>query len=135
MVSSVVLFFQRVKNEWAKSVFSETGSLTEERIDEVLREFLKDFKDGSLESKGWTTFLSAYTVSKAALNSYTRILAKKYPSFRINSVCPGFVKTDINLNTGILTVEEGAASVVKLALLPNDGPSGLFFDRSEVSAF
>ena len=115
LVFSSVLFFQKIKNDWAKGVFSDAESLTEERIDEVLREFLKDFKDGSLESKGWTTFLStAYTVSKAALNSYTRILAKKYPSFRINSVCPGYVKTDMNLNTGILTVEEGAASAVSL---------------------
>ena len=135
MVFSSVLFFQKVKNEWAKSVLSEAESLTEERVDEVLREFLKDFKDGSLESKGWTTFVSPYTVSKAALNSYTRILAKKYLSFRINSVSPGYVKTDMNLNTGILTVEEGAASAVKLALLPNDDPSGLFFDRSGVSTF
>ncbi|KAF3441309.1 hypothetical protein FNV43_RR15222 [Rhamnella rubrinervis] len=134
-VSSSMGKIEKVKNEWAKSVFSEAESLTEEKIDEVVREFLKDFKDGSLESKGWSTFLSSYTVSKAAMNAYTRILANKYPSFRINSVCPGYVKTDINLNTGILTVEEGAASPVKLALLPNDGPSGLFFIRSEVSEF
>ncbi|KAF3441310.1 hypothetical protein FNV43_RR15223 [Rhamnella rubrinervis] len=134
-VSSSMGKLERQKNEWAKSVFCEAENLTEEKIDEVLREFLKDFKDGSLESKGWSTFLSPNRLSKAAMNAYTRILANKYPSFRINSVCPGYVKTDINFNTGILTVEEGAANPVKLALLPNDGPSGLFFIRSEVSEF
>ncbi|KAF3441307.1 hypothetical protein FNV43_RR15220 [Rhamnella rubrinervis] len=134
-VASSIAKLEKVKNEWAKSVFSEAESLTEEKIDEVLKEFLKDFKDGSLESKDWPTFLSTYTVSKAAVNAYTRILASKYPSFRFNSVCPGYVKTDMNLNTGILTVKEGAASPVKLALLPNDGPSGLFYVRSEESAF
>ncbi|KAF3441308.1 hypothetical protein FNV43_RR15221 [Rhamnella rubrinervis] len=132
-VSASLGKLEKVKNEWAKSVFGEAENLTEEKIDEVLREFLKDFKDGLLESKDWPTFLSSYTLSKAAMNAYTRILASKYPSFRINSVCPGYVKTDMNLNTGIFTVEEGAASAVKLALLPNDGPSGLFFIRSEVS--
>lgn len=103
-------------------------NLTEEKVDEVLEEFLKDYKEGSLEAKGWPTFLSAYTVSKA-VNAYTRIIAKKYPSFCINCVCPGFVKTDINRNTGILPVEEGAASPVRLALLPDGSPSGLFFVR------
>lgn len=127
--------FQSISNDWAKTILSEEESLTEDRIDEVLREFLKDFREGSLESKGWPTFLSAYTVSKAALNAYTRVSAKKYPSILVNCVCPGFVKTDINFNTGILSAEEGGASPVRLALLPNDGPSGLFFVRSEVSSF
>ncbi|KAL5565592.1 hypothetical protein UlMin_028756 [Ulmus minor] len=134
-VSSSMGKLQSISNEWAKRILSDAENLTEDRIDEVLREFLKDFKEGSLESKGWPTFLSAYTVSKAAMNAYTRILAKKYPSFRINCVCPGYVKTDINYNSGILSVEEGAESSVRLALLPNDGPSGLFFVRSEVSSF
>ncbi|VVA39441.1 PREDICTED: (+)-neomenthol dehydrogenase [Prunus dulcis] len=104
-----------------------------ERVDEVLTELLKDFKEGSLERKGWPSSMPAYTVSKAALNAYTRILAKKYLNFRINSVCPGFVKTDINFNAGFLPVEEGGARVVKLALLPNDGPTGSFFVHNEVS--
>ncbi|KAL0002523.1 hypothetical protein SO802_016304 [Lithocarpus litseifolius] len=42
---------------------------------------------------------------------------------------------DINHNIGYLTTDEGAESVVKLALLPNDGPSGLFFSRNEVTTF
>ena len=126
---------QNLPNEWAKGILSDTENLTEERIDEVLKVFLKDFRESSLESKGWPRFLAAYTISKAALNAYTRILAKKYPTFCINSVCPGFVKTDINFNSGILPVKEGAASPVRLALLPNGSPSGLFYIRSAVSSF
>ncbi|XVE77088.1 hypothetical protein DITRI_Ditri13aG0034000 [Diplodiscus trichospermus] len=109
-----------------------TGITTEEKLNELLTEYLKDFKEGSLESKGWPTSLSAYTVSKVAMNVYTKILAKKYPNFCINCVCPGYVKTDMNFNTGHLTAEEGAASPVKLALLPNGGPSGLFFVQGEL---
>ncbi|CAL2241611.1 unnamed protein product [Prunus armeniaca] len=134
-VSSFMGKLNNIPSGWAKGVFTDAENLTEERLDEVLTELLKAFKEGSLESKGFPSSLSAYIVSKAALNAYTRILAKKYPTFRINSVCPGFVKTDINYNVGVLPVEEGAARVMKLALLPNDGPSGSFFVEYEVSDF
>ena len=130
-----MLFFKKIPNEWAKGVLGDGESLTEERVDEVLSEFLKDFREDSLETKGWPGYFSAYIISKAALNAYTRIVAKKYPSFRINCLCPGYVKTDLNQNQGFLTIDEGAESVVKLALLPNDGPSGLFFYQNEVSTF
>ncbi|OVA14094.1 Short-chain dehydrogenase/reductase SDR [Macleaya cordata] len=134
-VSSSMGKLKNISNEKAMEVLSDVDGLTEERIDGVLNVFLKDFKEDLLETKGWPANLSAYTLSKASLNAYTRILAKKFPTFRVNCVCPGYVKTDINYNTGVLTVEEGAKSPVKLALLPGDGPSGLFFVRAEVSAF
>lgn len=79
--------------------------------------------------------MGGYILSKAALNAYTRILAKRYPSFRINCVCPGFVKTDINYNTGKLTVQEGAATPVMAALFPDDGPTGSFIVQKEISSF
>ncbi|KAL2625723.1 hypothetical protein AAZX31_07G070800 [Glycine max] len=123
------------KGSWAREVFSDANIITEEKVDEILKKFLRDFQEGSLESNGWPRHLGAYIVSKAAMNAYTRILAKKYPSFCINSVCPGYVKTDITSNTGLLTVEEGAASPVRLALLPNGSPSGLFYYRSDVASF
>ncbi|KAL5132897.1 (+)-neomenthol dehydrogenase [Glycine soja] len=106
------------KESWARGVFNDVDNLTEEIVDEILNKFLRDFKEGSLESKGWPKYLSAYIVSKAAMNAYTRILSKKYPSFCINSVCPGYVKTDMTANTGFLTVEEGAASPVRLHCFP-----------------
>ncbi|KAL0464762.1 UNVERIFIED_CONTAM: (+)-neomenthol dehydrogenase [Sesamum latifolium] len=134
-VSSSMGKLKHLPNEWAKGVLNDAENLTEERIDQVLNEFLKDFKEGSLEAKGWPAYFSAYILSKAAMNAYTRILAKKYPNFRINCVCPGYVKTDINFNTGYLTPEEGGESPVRLALLPDDGPSGQFFVRKEVSSF
>ncbi|CAL5340085.1 unnamed protein product [Camellia sinensis] len=134
-VSSGMGRLELIPSEWAKGVLNDVESLTEERVEEVLNEFLKDFKEGVLETKGWPTFSSAYTVSKAAINAYTRILAKKYPTFRINCVCPGWVKTDINHNLGKKTTEQGAQCPVKLALLPDDGPSGLFFINNEPASF
>ncbi|KAK6162387.1 hypothetical protein DH2020_002228 [Rehmannia glutinosa] len=134
-VSSSMGKLKNIPNQWAKEILNDAENLTEERIDEVLNVFLKDFKEGSLEAKGWPQHLSAYIVSKAVMNAYTRILAKTYPGFRINCVCPGYVKTDINYNTGLLTVEEGAESPMRLALLPDDGPSGQFFVKKELSSF
>ncbi|KAL0464759.1 UNVERIFIED_CONTAM: (+)-neomenthol dehydrogenase [Sesamum latifolium] len=133
-VSSASGKLKYITNEWAKMVLIDAENLGEESLDQVLNEFLKNFKEGNLYVEGQPGVLAAYTISKAAMNAYTRILAKKYPGFRINSVCPGYVKTDMNCNTGILAVEEGAESVVRLALLPVDGPSGLFFVRNEVSS-
>ena len=130
----LVLLIQDMPNELARGVFTDPKNLTEENVEDVLSEFLKDFKEGSLETKGWG-HSSAYVLSKAALIAYTKILAKRYPSFCINCVCPGFVKTDINWNTGKVPVEEGAAHPVRLALLPKGGPSGLFFIQQEVSPF
>ncbi|KAM3282322.1 hypothetical protein P3S67_025967 [Capsicum chacoense] len=134
-VSSSMGKLKNVKHEWAKGVLSDIEHLTEEKIEEVINEYLKDLKEDSLQAKGWPPFMSAYILSKAMMNAYSRIMAKKHPSIQINCVCPGFVKTDINYNRGILSIEEGAESPVRLALQPDDGPSGLFFDRKEVSSF
>ncbi|KHG16333.1 (+)-neomenthol dehydrogenase -like protein [Gossypium arboreum] len=128
-ISSSIVMLKDMVGEQLKGVL--TGFTTEEKLSDLISEYLKDFKQGLLQTKGWPTCLSAYTVSKVAMNAYTRIVANKYPDFCINCVCPGFVKTDINLNTGKLTVEEGAATPVKLAVLPKGGPSGLFFVRGE----
>ncbi|XP_057780635.1 (+)-neomenthol dehydrogenase-like [Salvia miltiorrhiza] len=134
-VSSASGKLKYVGNEWAKGVLRDVGNLTEERIDEVVNEFLRDMDEGCLEGKEWPQLLAAYTVSKAAMNAYTRLLAKKEPGIRINSVCPGYVRTDLNYGTGVLTVEEGAECAVMAALLPDDGPSGFFFVKKEISSF
>ncbi|XP_073024537.1 LOW QUALITY PROTEIN: (+)-neomenthol dehydrogenase-like [Primulina eburnea] len=134
-VSSSMGKLKSIPNEWAKGVLNNAENPTEERIDLVLGEFLKSLEEGTLEAKGWPQFLGAYILSKAAMGAYTKILARKYPSFRINCLCPGFVSTELNFNTGILTIEEGAEGPVMLALLPDDGPSGLFFLRKEASSF
>ncbi|PPD90262.1 hypothetical protein GOBAR_DD12765 [Gossypium barbadense] len=122
-VSSIMGLLKNIPSQWAKEVLSDAESVTEEQVDEVLKQFLKDFKEGSLKDQGWPIYFSAYTLSKAAMNAYTRIVANKYPSFLVNSIGPGFVKTDITCNTGALTAAEGAENVARLALLPNDGPS------------
>ncbi|GAA0160633.1 dehydrogenase [Lithospermum erythrorhizon] len=122
-------------SESVKNILNDTESLTEDKLDEVINEFLEHLKEGPIQRKVWPFPFSAYKVSKASLNAYTRIISKKYPEMLINAVCPGYVHTDITAGTGPLTAKEGAESVVKLAILPNEGPSGLFFSRQEVTSF
>jgi NAD(P)-dependent dehydrogenase (short-subunit alcohol dehydrogenase family) len=70
----------------------------------------------------------AYSVSKAALNALTRLLAGELRPDRVlvNAVCPGWVATDMG-GAGGRPVSEGARGVVWAALLPDDGPTGGFF--------
>ncbi|CAN6579199.1 unnamed protein product [Malus baccata var. baccata] len=135
-VSSQLGQLRVIPNEKAKKELVDGDSLTEEKVDNLVEGFLEDVKQNLVEAKSWPTSCSAYIVSKAALNAYTRVLAKKYSSkIAINAVCPGFTDTDLNNHTGVFTTEEAAKGPVKLALLPDNGVSGLFFAQTELSTF
>jgi NAD(P)-dependent dehydrogenase (short-subunit alcohol dehydrogenase family) len=71
----------------------------------------------------------AYRLSKSALNALTRITAAELGAheIKINSVCPGWVRTDMGGPHATRTVEHGAETAVWLATLPEDGPTGGFF--------
>lgn len=74
-----------------------------------------------------------YNASKTALNAYTVHLAYelKGTSIKVNSACPGWVKTDMGGENAPGTVEEGADTPVWLATLPADGPTGGFFNSRQ----
>jgi NAD(P)-dependent dehydrogenase (short-subunit alcohol dehydrogenase family) len=81
---------------------------------------------GALTDMGGGT--PAYRVSKTALNALTRILAAELrgEGILVNSVCPGWVATDMG-GPGGRPVEDGAASVMWAVRLDDDGPTGGFF--------
>jgi len=90
---------------------------------------------GVAEMGGWSP---GYRVSKAAVNAVTRILSTELADagFLVNSACPGFVKTDMGGPMGASkSVEDGAAGIVWLAALPDDGPTGGFFRDGEPVMF
>lgn len=139
-VSSDFGLLRHFRNEDLKQELNDVGGmLTEERLDELLNLFLKDFEAGAgeVEARGWPAAFAAYKVSKAAVNAYSRILAAKQPALRVNCAHPGYVKTDITLHSGLLTPQEGAGNVVKVALLPDAaGTTGAFFEEGkEVASF
>jgi NAD(P)-dependent dehydrogenase (short-subunit alcohol dehydrogenase family) len=77
----------------------------------------------------------AYRVSKTALNALTRVLAREVDGRRVkvNAACPGWVRTDMGGAGATRTVEQGAETIVWLATLPDDGPTGgLFRDRRPI---
>jgi NAD(P)-dependent dehydrogenase (short-subunit alcohol dehydrogenase family) len=76
----------------------------------------------------------AYAPSKTFLNAVTVQYAKELhdTNILINAACPGFVATDLNGFRGVRTPEQGAAIAIRLATLPDDGPTGAFFDDAGV---
>jgi len=78
---------------------------------------------------------AAYRVSKTALNALTRILSAEEGrnAILVNTMCPGWVRTDMGGGSAPRSVEEGADTAVWLATLPDDGPTGGFFrDRQPI---
>ncbi|WP_031512506.1 SDR family oxidoreductase [Streptomyces sp. NRRL F-5123] len=76
----------------------------------------------------------AYAPSKSFLNAVTVQYAKELrdTNILINAACPGYCATDLNGLSGVRTPEQGAAIAIRLASLPDDGPTGAFFDEDGV---
>jgi NAD(P)-dependent dehydrogenase (short-subunit alcohol dehydrogenase family) len=72
----------------------------------------------------------AYNSSKSAVNAITVQLAWELRDtpIKVNAADPGYVATDMNQHQGLRSVEQGAATPVRLALLPPEGPTGGYFN-------
>jgi len=75
----------------------------------------------------------AYRMSKTALSAYTRVLANELTGtgILVNSVCPGWVKTEMGGPNATREIEDSADTAIWLATLPDDGPTGGFFKDRE----
>ena len=85
-------------------------------------------------SSGWGAFSegldgpASYSVTKAALNAATVVLARSLTGdVKVNACCPGWVRTRMGGAEADLSPDEAAPDIVWLATLPYDGPSGGFF--------
>ncbi|KAL8260848.1 hypothetical protein R6Q59_024897 [Mikania micrantha] len=115
-------------------------SLSEDIIDSTINKFLEQVKDGSWINGGWPQNNTDYSLSKLAVNAYTRLMARtllerpKGQKIYINCCCPGWVKTAMTGWAGLTSPEEGADTPVWLALLPGLSISGKFFaERREIN--
>src|SRR5262252_5136727 len=79
---------------------------------------------------GWAP---AYCISKTALNGMTVQLAAALPKFAVNSVCPGWVRTDMGGRSATRSVGQGADTIVWLASEAPQELTGKFLrDREEI---
>ena len=93
----------------------------------------------SLSSFGWNTdpeysahfpLLLAYNSSKSALNAITLQFAKELRDtpIKVNAACPGYCATDMTNHAGSRTAQQGSMTPIRLATLPDDGPTGGLFN-------
>jgi len=91
---------------------------------------------GAGQLSSMSSYAPSYSTSKAALNAITILFANALRRDRVlvNCADPGWVRTDMGGSAAPRSVEEGADTIVWLATLPDDGPTGGFFhDRKKIA--
>lgn len=113
-----------------------SNDLTIPQLSSMMEQFLSNARDGTHGSNGWPN--TCYGVSKIGVIAQTRVLARQYPNMMINSVDPGYCKTDQNDNMGTVDASDGAYTPLLLAMMERDDGeeicSGLhYYLESEMS--
>jgi len=75
---------------------------------------------------------AAYRISKTSLNALTRVLAADERGIRVNSICPGWVRTDMGGPGASRAVEEGADTAVWLATAEEVPTAAFLRDREPI---
>uniref|UniRef100_A0A6V7QUX2 (+)-neomenthol dehydrogenase n=1 Tax=Ananas comosus var. bracteatus TaxID=296719 RepID=A0A6V7QUX2_ANACO len=131
----------RVGDEALRERLLQDDCLSEELIDGMVTKFLEQVKLGTWSLNGWPQMYTDYSLSKLAVNAYTRLIAKRIldkpegEKIYINCFCPGWVKTAMTGWAGNISAEEAADTGVWVVLLPPEkAPNGKFFaERREIS--
>jgi carbonyl reductase 1 len=107
---------------------SET--LTIEELEGYMTDFVEAAKQGKHSDEGWPN--TGYGVSKVGIIAVTKILARENPRFMVNSVDPGYCKTDQNNNQGFIPAERGAITPFLLATVEQFFSSLHWFQEQEI---
>ena len=109
----------------------DNPSLTRPELDALVATYLSDLESGAAKRAGWP---SAYSVSKVALNALTRILARELEprGISVNSVCPGWVRTDMGGPSASRSIPVGARSIVLGVTLPEGATGGFYRDGKRI---
>jgi len=111
-----------------------SDALTEERIGELMGEFVADVEKDVHVQKGWPN--TCYGMSKLGIIALTRVLARQHESMMINSVDPGYCRTDQNDNQGSVDPRRGALTPFILSTMSGADKfvSGKhFYEEREIS--
>ncbi|XP_019196108.1 PREDICTED: carbonyl reductase [NADPH] 1-like [Ipomoea nil] len=129
----------KLPNDELRKKLEDVDKLSEELIDETVESFLEQVKEGTWESGGWPQTFTDYSVSKLAVNAFTRLMARELSDrpdgqkIYINCYCPGWVKTALTGWAGS-SPEEAADTPVWLSLIPDKFVTGKFFaERREIN--
>jgi carbonyl reductase 1 len=91
-------------------------------LSKLMQKFVSDVEDGTHAQKGWPN--TCYGVSKLGIIALTKILARQHPEMMVNSVDPGYCKTDQNDNQGVVDPSDGAYTPYLLALMERGDEDG-----------
>lgn len=114
-----------------------SNTLTEPQLSALMEQFVTDVQNGTHEERGWPN--TCYGTSKLGIIALTKVLARENEGMLINSVDPGYCKTDQNNNQGTVDPADGAYTPYLLALMEQDDEddgedmSGLhFYEQQEI---
>jgi len=104
-------------------------------ITSLMQAFASSVAKGTYTADGWPG--SAYAVSKCGITGATMALGRQVReegrNVFVNVCCPGYVRTDMTKGGGRKSPDQGAQTLVKLALGDIGGKSGEFWEHEEVS--
>ncbi|CAI9267348.1 unnamed protein product [Lactuca saligna] len=130
----------RIGDVGLREKLEDVELLSEDLIDGTMNKFLEEVKDGSWISGGWPQNNTDYSLSKLAVNGYTRVMGRILSErgdggkIYISCCCPGWVKTAMTGWAGQTSPEEGADTAVWLALIRDQSVNGKFFaERREIN--
>lgn len=141
-LSSRLGLLNKLQNETLRKRLGDVQKLSDSDIDEFVKVFLEQVEQGTWKSGGWPSVWPDYSVSKLALNAYSRLLSIRLSQrpekhkISINCYCPGFTMTSMTQGTGKYTAEEAAQNAAWIVLLPPSLlPSGKFFQGKREMSF
>lgn len=113
MVSSRLGQLKTVPGEAARARLVG-AALGVQDIRALAQEYVSSVEDGTADAKGWPK--DAYLASKNFLNAYVRVRAPELQQqhIRLNALCPGWVRTDMGGPNGMLSLDEGTETHLKL---------------------